>query len=267
MIIYMKSILGIMKEVAKKMMVVCGIIVSICAAMIFTSSKPVFADYTFSGRDLNDKYCKQSDFFGLVAWDCGVTISDDTNLGKGIWMIASNVATDIAVVATYLIIGYVIYGGYLYTFSGGDPGKVANGKKTLTQAFIGLAITMSASVIMGAIRIALVGGAGDMSTCVSSGGCVGPDQMITNLFGWVTGIAGIVSAIFLVYGAIQYITSTGDSGKLKKAKETILYSLIGLAIVALATVIIAFVSNTIRNAEQNALIDNKVTIAKEVYEK
>ena len=83
----------------------------------------------------------------------------------------------------------------------------------------------------------------------------------------MTGIAGIVSAVFLVYGAIQYITSAGDPGKLKKAKETILYSLIGLAIVALATVIIAFVSSTIRNAEQNALIDNKTTIAKEIYEK
>lgn len=255
-----KHIRNMMKEFIKKILIMCGVLVGVSTTVAFTGGAPAYAEgYTFNGD------CRGG-FLGLVSWDCGVTISDDTSLKSGVWTIAANVATDIAVVATYLIIGYVIYGGYLYTFSGGDPNKVASGKRTLTQAFIGLAITMSASIIMGAIRIALVGGTGDMSTCVSSGGCVGPDQMITNLFGWVTGIAGVVSAVFLVYGAIQYITSTGDSGKLKKAKETILYSLIGLAIVALATVIIAFVSNTIRNAEQNASINNKITIAKEIYE-
>ena len=260
MIIYMKSILGIMKEVAKKLMVVCGIIVSICAAMIFTSSKPVFA-YTFTGRGV---YCDHSEFFGLVAWDCNVTISDDTNLGKGIWMIAANVATDIAIIATYLVIGYVIYGGYRYTFSGGDPNKVASGKKTLTQAFIGLAITMLASIIMGAIRIALVGDGANIGSCAGTE-CVKPNVMVTNLINWATGIAGIVSAAFLVYGGIQYTTAAGDPNKLKKAKDTILYSLIGLIIVALALVITAFVSSTIRDSAKNALINDNITIAKEVY--
>lgn len=249
-----------MKEIIKKLLVICGVLASVSVATTFTGSTPAYADdYAFNGN------CRGG-FLGLYSWDCNVNISDDTSLKSGIWMIATNVAVDIAIIATYLIIGYVIYGGYLYTFSGGDPSKVATGKKTLTQAFIGLAITMCASVIMGAIRIALVGGSGDMSNCVSAS-CVKPDEMVANLVGWVTGIAGIVSAVFLVYGAIQYITSAGDPGKLKKAKETILYSLIGLAIVALATVIIAFVSSTIRNAEQNALIDNKTTIAKEIYEK
>ena len=255
-----KHIRNMMKEFIKKILIMCGVLVGVSTTVAFTGGAPAYAEgYTFNGD------CRGG-FLGLYSWDCNVNISDDTSLKSGIWMIATNVAVDIAIIATYLIIGYVIYGGYLYTFSGGDPNKVATGKKTLTQAFIGLAITMCASIIMGAIRIALVGGTGNMGNCISAG-CVKPDEMVTNLVGWVTGIAGIVSAIFLVYGAIQYVTSTGDPGKLKKAKETILYSLIGLVIVALATVIIAFVSNTIRNAEQNALIDNKIIIAKEINEK
>ena len=201
-----------MKEIIKKLLVICGVLASVSVATAFTGSTPAYADdYAFSGN------CREG-FLGLYSWDCNVNISDDASLKSGIWMIATNVAVDIAVIATYLIIGYVIYGGYLYTFSGGDPNKVATGKKTLTQAFIGLAITMCASIIMGAIRIALVGGTGDMSNCVSAS-CVKPDEMVANLVGWVTGIAGIVSAVFLVYGAIQYVTSAGDPGKLKKAKE------------------------------------------------
>lgn len=262
--IYEKHIRN-MKEATKKLMVICGVIISVFAAMIFTSSKPVFAaGYTFTGRG---DYCDHSEFLGLVAWDCNVTISDDTNLGNGIWMIAANVATDIAIIATYLVIGYVIYGGYRYTFSGGDPNKVASGKKTLTQAFTGLAITMLANVIVGAIRIALVGGSGNIGNCTTGvDACVTANELVENLINWVIRVIGVVSAAFLVYGGIQYITSAGDPTKLKRAKDTILYSLIGLAIVALATVITAFVSSTIRDANSETSININTTISKEVYD-
>ena len=85
--------------------------------------------------------------------------------------------------------------------------------------------------------------------------------MVTNLIQWVIGIAGIVAAVFIVIGAIGYLSSAGDPNKLKKAKDTIMYALIGLAIVGLAEVITAFVSSTIRNA--NSYI-NTTTIAKEL---
>ena len=85
-------------------------------------------------------------FLGFVSWDCGIKndISNEDDLKSETWKIAANIAADITVLAAYLVLGYVIYGGYLYTFSSGDPGKIATGKKTLSQAFIGLAIVMLA---------------------------------------------------------------------------------------------------------------------------
>ena len=81
------------------------------------------------------------------------------------------------------------------------------------------------------------------------------------------GIAGVVAIIFVVYGGILYITSTGDPGKIKKAKDAILYALIGLAIVALAQVITAFVSSKIREAnnasagdEDTSYINNAISL-------
>ena len=53
----------------------------------------------------------------------------------------------------------------------------------------------------------------------------------------------------------------------KKAKNTILYALIGLIIVALAEIITAFVSNTILNAKTSVLDSNdNITITKETHE-
>ena len=203
-------------------------------------------------------------FLGLTSWDCNVSITSDQNLKTGIWGIASNIATDITVIAAYLVLGYVIYGGYLYTFSGGDPGKIASGKKTLFQAFIGLAIVMAANLIMGSIRIALVGGQGNIGNCATAeNACVSPDRMITNLINWFIAIAGVVSAIFLVYGGVSYITSAGEPSKTQKAKQMILYSLIGLVIVGLSIAITAFVSNIIR---QNTSYLNQTIISKEVNE-
>lgn len=187
-------------------------------------------------------------FLGMVSWDCNTgfdgTVNENT-LKTGTWTAVANVATDITVIAAYLVIGYVIYGGYLYVFSAGDPGKTMNGKKTLSRAFIGLAIVMSANIILNSIRVAL--GVNFVDNCVTSQ-CLAPGDIVTNAIHWVIGIAGAIATIFVVYGGISYTTSAGDPGKLKKAKDMILYALIGLAIVALAELITAFVSNIIRNA-------------------
>lgn len=199
---------------------------------------------------------------GFTSWNCNVNIEDQESLKSGIWTIVANVLTDITVAAAYLVLGYVIYGGYLYMSSSGDPGKVSSAKKTLTQAFIGLAIVMSASVILNSIRIAL--GADSFNENCATGECVDPGTMITSLIQWVIGVAGAVALIFIVVGAFGYITSSGDPSKVQKAKQTILYAAIGLVIVALAEIITAFVSGTIRDA--NAYQTYQTTIAKEIHE-
>ena len=245
----------------KKLLLSPIIVLTAISAVSLAVAQPTYADSAFQGRTGNS--C--GGFLGLNSWDCNVNISDQDSLKSGVWMIAAKVLTDITVIAAYLVLGYVIYGGYKYTFSAGDPGKVAEGKKTLAHAFIGLAIVMSASAILGSIRIALVGGQGNIGNCLSENGCPDPNTMVINLIQWVVGIAGVVSAVFVVYGGITYATSSGDAAKLQRAKNTIVYALIGLAIVALAEIITAFVSNMIREANKDAYV-NETIISKEVYE-
>ncbi len=54
-------------------------------------------------------------------------------------------------------------------------------------------------------------------------------------------VAGIAAIIIMLIAAIQYITSNGDSNNIKKAKETILYGLIGLVVIALAQSLIEYI--------------------------
>ncbi len=58
---------------------------------------------------------------------------------------------------------------------------------------------------------------------------------------------GAVSVIMIIYGGFQYVTSSGDQTKVTKAKNTILYGLVGLAIAILARAIVGFVLDNIGN--------------------
>lgn len=55
------------------------------------------------------------------------------------------------------------------------------------------------------------------------------------------GIAGSIAVIFIIMGGIQYITSQGDPGHITKAKNTILYAVMGLVAVLVSFAIVSFV--------------------------
>ncbi len=80
------------------------------------------------------------------------------------------------------------------------------------------------------------------TTCVvdSEAGKTLPEivAFIINVFSW---IIGAVSVIMIIYGGFRYITSGGDSNGVTAAKDTILYAIVGLVIVALAQIIVNFV--------------------------
>lgn len=66
-------------------------------------------------------------------------------------------------------------------------------------------------------------------------------KTIIDVFSW---IIGVIAVIMVIFGGFKYITSGGDSSKVSSAKNTILYAVIGLVIVALAQTIVFFVIDT-----------------------
>ena len=62
-----------------------------------------------------------------------------------------------------------------------------------------------------------------------------------NIINVVIAVLGVVAVIFVIVGAIQYITSQGDPGKMKKARDTIIYAILGVVLAGLAFAIVNFV--------------------------
>ena len=54
-------------------------------------------------------------------------------------------------------------------------------------------------------------------------------------------IVGILSVIVIIVGGIMYVISAGDSSKVTRAKNMIIYALVGLVIAFLAYAIVNFV--------------------------
>lgn len=64
---------------------------------------------------------------------------------------------------------------------------------------------------------------------------------IINIINAVIAALGIVAVVVIIIGGVGYMTSSGDAGKVKKAKDTILYGVIGLVICVLAFAIVNWV--------------------------
>ena len=54
-------------------------------------------------------------------------------------------------------------------------------------------------------------------------------------------VVGAVSVLMIILSGVYYVTSMGDSAKVKKAKDTLLYSVIGLIVAIMAYAIVGFV--------------------------
>lgn len=64
---------------------------------------------------------------------------------------------------------------------------------------------------------------------------------ITSTMNVVYLVAGVVAVIIIIIAGITYSTSVGDPGKTKKARDAIIYSLVGLIIITCAYGIMNFV--------------------------
>jgi hypothetical protein len=97
----------------------------------------------------------------------------------------------------------------------------------------------------GAAKITCIGACkADPSSCEEDvgGNLTTTIQNIIRVIMWAV---GLIAVFMVIFGGIQYATSAGDSGKTKKAKNTIMYGLIGLVIALLAFTIVEFVLSNI----------------------
>ena len=85
--------------------------------------------------------------------------------------------------------------------------------------------------------------------CQVTGGDEGGfNALLTKIINVISVIVGVVAVIMIIVGGFRYITSGGSPDKVTGAKNTILYGIIGLIVVALAQVIVRFVLRQVTDA-------------------
>ena len=66
-------------------------------------------------------------------------------------------------------------------------------------------------------------------------------NMLINVF---TSVMGFLAVAMIIYGGFMLLTAQGDPARIKRGKDVVLYSVIGLILVMLAYAIVNFVMNS-----------------------
>ena len=113
-------------------------------------------------------------FLGMRPWYMGLTEEKPDSTGKTTcvikspegdgssmanftWKIILNIAADVSLLVGYVAVAFVVWGGYKYIMSNGEPGNVATAKKTITNALIGLVIAILSAVIVNTVIVVING--------------------------------------------------------------------------------------------------------------
>ncbi len=98
------------------------------------------------------------------------------------------------------------------------------------------------------IQNSVCGGANNLTVSGTPGSCNESGNTATNFndtlhtaLNVFSVIVGIVAVVMIIIGGFKYITSGGNSEKVTSAKNTLVYAIVGLIIVALAQFIVRFV--------------------------
>ena len=229
-------------------MVFLGVIMMNWFGVAMLAPEPVLA--------ANNHSCGVTGVLGFRPWYAGLCENDDPkspimtpdkkdqgSIARFVWTIVLNILIDLSVAIGYLALGFVIYGGYMYIISQGDPGKAMKAKKTLTNAVVGTIIALSASVVVNTIRVIL----GISSNDSWNQGDYTAEQ-IQGVFNWAYVVAGLIAVIFLIKNGVNYILSRGDPSKTRMATQGVIYAAVGLVVVLLAATATTFVINAVKGA-------------------
>ncbi len=106
----------------------------------------------------------------------------------------------------------------------------------LAMPLASTASTYANTTILDKINTSEVSGLSDGEIDVSG--------LVTKGLNYLMYAVAVISVVMIIFGGIRYATSGGNAEKVKSAKNTILYAVVGLAVALLALVIVKFVETT-----------------------
>lgn len=219
------------------------------AGFIALVASPVVALATPQATYAANASCEKT-FLGVPPWYRGLTKSsgngdctivspaDAGGISNFIWKIALNLIQIGLVITGWLALFLILYSGFLFITGGSNASQIEKARKGIFNAVIGLVISIGAITVTN-----LIFGIFDGATVNPEFGVpeIAGDDLLVNILNLVYYIAGIVAVIVIIVGGLMYATSAGDSGRITRAKNMILYSVVGIVVLIGAFAITNFV--------------------------
>lgn len=78
-----------------------------------------------------------------------------------------------------------------------------------------------------------------------SDGGAGLNGVITAVLNILSAVIGVAAVVMIILAGFKYITSGGDPSGVKSAKDSLIYAIVGLLVVAMAQTIVRFVLHAV----------------------
>jgi len=114
------------------------------------------------------------------------------------------------VLAPILSLFYIIFAGLKFSASSGNPAKIQSAKQTLTAAIVGCVLVLLAYPIINVVAYIFT-----------------PEASPSRFLDWYTDSITALALIYIGYGGIKYIMSSGKPLQISEAKRTIFYAIEG----------------------------------------
>ena len=198
-------------------------------------------------------------FLGFIPWNFYLQMDPANNceitnfylLGgnSGIILILLAILDDLFRAVGLLAVAFTIFAGAKFVLSQGSPDEAAKARTTGINALVGLGISMIAIAVTSFVgnQVGNQGG-GSVGNHISLGNLPNPTNaaggdLIHVALTISFGILGAIAFLIIVIAGLQYVLAQGDAQATAKAKNTIIYALVGLVLAIVAQSIVSFAVN------------------------
>lgn len=189
--------------------------------------------------------CQNTQILSFPMWYKGLKLDNKCRITdfqlNDFWIIVMNGIEILLQIAAYVAAGYILWGGIKFIKSEGDPSMIAEARSAIQNAILGLVVALGSVAIVKFISGGIQGSNNTPGALNLPFAQINNAQ-VNNIVSMVFALAGAITVLFIIIGAIKYTTSQGNANDVQKGKDIIVYALVGLVFVIFSFTIVQFIT-------------------------
>ncbi len=153
---------------------------------------------------------------------------------------SKNILAEVGIIIGIATIAMVVYSGFRMVVSQGNEEEVTKAKSTLQWSLAGLLLVMFAYIIVSGVSQFIETKdinptPGAIQSPITSSDIL---SLSGRIFTNILSLIGLIAILFIIINGFRYITARGDDEQTSKAKQGLLWAVLGLVVTVMAYVIV-----------------------------